>query len=163
MNMPNTLMNTQRLREIVGAYGAQPARWPDGERKAAQIWLKQNPDKADSILEDAMSFDQVLDSAAHIPHDVSLLQARILKAAQNTKQDAKPNTAPANDRILGQAKPAALSYWKSIAATLIMATGLGFGIGQIAAADTNYMSAEALLALSMQSGYDELDLSGEGL
>ena len=153
-------INAIRVQELVSAYGADTNRWPETERQAGQAWLTDNPGKARKLLAEAETLDTFLDTASAPISDTSLLQARILKAAQNTAQDEATNTQAANDIT---AMPSKLANWKSVAATLILTTGIGFGIGQAAAADTSYASAEALLSISMQSDYLETDLYGDGL
>lgn len=152
--------NEKRVRDLISAYGVDSKRWPETERLVGQAWLVDNPDKARKLLAEAEVLDQFLDIASAPISDTSLLYARILKVAQSTSQDDVANTLAANDGILISSK---LANWKSIAATLILTTGIGFGIGQAAAVDTAYASAEALLSLSMQGGYDESDLYGDEL
>lgn len=144
-----------RVQELVIAYGADAERWPEVERQVGQAWLADNPDRARKLLAEAEALEHMLDIADHLVSDTSLLQARILKAAQSTRQDEVAGILAANDSVPIASK---LANWKSVAATLLLTTGIGFGIGQAAAADTSYASAEALLSISMQSDYDETDL-----
>jgi len=150
-------LNKSRVLELMQSYGANPKRWPKVERQAGEAWLEDNPFSAEKILAEANALDQILDTASAFANDTALLQARILKTAENIPQDGVAILQAAND-----ATPTILSSWKAVAATLVLATGMGFGIGQVAAADTSYDSAEALLSLSMQSDYAEADLFGEG-
>jgi len=156
-------MNQIRVQELINAYGADSNRWPESERQAGQAWLAEHEmdAKADArkLLADAEVLDQMLGTISRPISDTSLLQARIMKAAQGTAQDGGVSIQTANDSV---PMPAKLASWKSVAATLILTTGIGFGIGQAAAADTSYASAEALLSISMQSDYDEVDLYGDG-
>lgn len=158
-------VSQKRIQELISAYGAGTDRWPDAERQAGQAWLAGNRGKAQKLLADAQALDLLLDRAPAPASDTSLLQARILKAAQNTAQDGIPAVIAANDGASISANPNLLASWKSVAATLVLTisigVGTGFGIGQAAAADTRYASAEALLSISMQSDYDETDLFGE--
>lgn len=150
-------LNKSRVQDLVLSYGANPKRWPQADQQAGAAWLEDNPALAQKILAEAHMLDQVLDTA-HIPAgDTALLQARILRAAQNTVQDGVTNGLAANDIASSQ-----FSAWKTAAAVLVLTTGMGFGIGQVAAADTSYESAEALLSVSMQSEYVEADLYGDG-
>ena len=150
-------LNKSRVLELIQSYGANPKRWPKAEQRAGEAWLEDNPVAAEKILAEANALDQILDTASAFANDTALLQARILKASENIPQDGVATLQAAND-----ASPTILSSWKAVAATLVLATGMGFGIGQVAAADTSYDSAEALLSLSMQSDYAEADLFGEG-
>jgi len=148
-------MDKTRLQELINAYGVHPNRWPETERRAGQIWLAENPSNAQALWAEEKALDKLLDSARHSDVDNALLHARILNLAQNMQQE---HNIRANDRPTIFAK---LASWQSIAATLLLTTGIGFGIGQAASADTRLVSAEALLSLSMQSPYDEIDLYGE--
>ncbi len=154
-------MNQNRIQELINAYGADTHRWPQTERQAGQAWLADFPDKSQKLLAEADALDQILDAAPTSASDISFLQARILKAAQNTPQDGISAVMVVNDTAPMPAKTNMLASWKSVAATLMLTTGIGFGIGQAAAADTNYASAEALLSISMQSDYGEADLFGD--
>ncbi len=84
--------------------------------------------------------------------DISLLRARILKAALDTPQDGHKDS-----RVL-PIPYKNFAVWKSIAATLILTTGIGFSFGQTANENTAYASAEALLSMSFNSDYDETNL-----
>jgi hypothetical protein len=170
-------LNKPRALELVRSYGANPKRWPQTERQAGVAWLDENPFAAQNLLADAHSLDQVLNTLPAPARDTTLLQARVLKAAKNTAQggaaqDGAAQDGAAQDGVAhgvaaNDAAPAprisnVLSTWKAVAATLVFATGMGFGIGRVAAADTSYASAEALLSMSMQSDYVEADLYGDG-
>lgn len=145
-----------RILELIRSYGANPKRWPQAERQAGKAWLDDNPLDAQKLLKEASALDQALNSLSEPVGDTTLLQARILKAARNTAQDGASHAVAAND-----VTPSVFSAWKAVAATLVLTTGMGFGIGQLAAADTSYASAEALLSISMQSDYVEADLYGD--
>lgn len=147
-------LNKARMRELIQSYGADTRRWPEAERQSGQAWLTSHPKVVQKLLADAQNLDQMLDMMHQPASDTSMLKARILKVAEHTEQ----NSIAAND----SSAPSRLASWKSVAATLVLTTGIGFGIGQVAAADTSYASAEALLSISMQSDYDEIDLYGDG-
>jgi hypothetical protein len=69
-------MNEARFARLVEAYGAEPARWPAGERPAAQRLLSSST-AAQHVLAQARALDQALVSAA--PPSVSLaLENRLL-------------------------------------------------------------------------------------
>jgi len=154
-------LSKSRVRELTQSYGANPKRWPHAERQAGQKWLDDNPVVAQELLADAKALDQALNTVPALTGDTALLQARILRAAKNTAQDDTTHDIAANDAAFILRIPNALSAWKAVAATLVLTTGVGFGIGRVAAADTSYASAEALLSVSMQSDYIEADLYGD--
>ena len=150
-------LNKSRVQELIQSYGANPKRWPQAEQQAGAAWLEDNPALAQKLLADAHTLDQALNTVHATTGGTALLQARILRAAISTAQEGVANAVAANDTA-----PTVFSSWKAAAAVLLLTTGMGFGIGQVAAADTSYASAEALLSISMQSEYVEADLYGDG-
>lgn len=59
-------MNIERFKTLVEAYGANPARWPEGERVAASLFAEQSAE-ARGVLQDAAAFDRLLDTAETQP------------------------------------------------------------------------------------------------
>ncbi|ESQ73665.1 hypothetical protein [Asticcacaulis sp. AC402] len=57
--MRNEVMAARRFRDILEAYGANSARWPDGERQDAQALAGSNPEAA-QWLADAKALDDML-------------------------------------------------------------------------------------------------------
>lgn len=70
-------MKRARLIDILDAYGADPARWPDVEREAAQALLARSAEAARAVAE-ARRLDALLDRAPPITLD---LDATALAAA----------------------------------------------------------------------------------
>ena len=150
--MTITKMTSERLGEIISAYGADPQRWPDAERISAIAFMDANPNIAQAALDDASLLEKVLDSEKKNVSSTDFLAARILKAAQS--EDA-PTPIAANDRLIPWAK----STWKSVAATFIITTGFGFAVGQSAVAKSTRMdTAEALLSISIEDTDEISDL-----
>jgi len=142
-------MNIERFTELVEAYGAQSSRWPDAERTEAVAFMDANPAEAALVLAPAQSLDAALETGRQSAGSTDFLAARILKAAQ--AESAAP--VAANDR------PPARAPWKSIAATLVITTGMGFSIGQSAAAKSARIAdAETLLSLTLDNPYDSADI-----
>jgi hypothetical protein len=54
-------MTLERLRTLIAAYGADPARWPLAERPAAKTLLARSPE-ARAALADAEPLDTLLDA-----------------------------------------------------------------------------------------------------
>ncbi len=54
-------MTTERVRSLIDAYGADPERWPAGERDAARRLVHADPVLAAELAE-AASFDALLDA-----------------------------------------------------------------------------------------------------
>lgn len=104
-------MDRNRFEAIVAAYGADPRRWPEDERLAAQR-LAAIDARAASLLADAAALDQALDAAQGEP-DVALLGARIVK-----RYKARQSLA----------SPASVSFW-ALAASAVLGLAIGFGAG----------------------------------
>lgn len=75
---PENLMTRTRAGEILEAYGASPARWPDTERQAMLSFLDDHPE----LLAEAQSVEAELDGllgSGHVqPSD--LLERRIMRS-----------------------------------------------------------------------------------
>lgn len=71
-------MNRVRMRAILEAYGAAPARWPETERAAAQAWADAN----DAAFAEMARAETALDGLLALDHrdggDETALTARIL-------------------------------------------------------------------------------------
>jgi ferric-dicitrate binding protein FerR (iron transport regulator) len=122
-------MGLERFRAMVGAYGADPARWPTDERQAAET-LRAVSAAANEALREAMAVDRALDRAAAM--DVSrAVRARVVGSAP----------APRRWRPAGSA-------WRP-AAAFAAAAVLGFMVGFIVeppfgagTADDEWIAAE---------------------
>jgi len=68
-------MNIERLKEILEAYGADPKRWPEGERGEAIALLARAPE-LESAHAEARRLDAVLDTAGAVG-DLGLDSARV--------------------------------------------------------------------------------------
>lgn len=75
----------ERLRDILGAYGGDPERWPDAERAPALELLSRSAD-ARSLRDDALRLDAALDLLPAAEPSAGL-EERILAAARRTPQD----------------------------------------------------------------------------
>jgi hypothetical protein len=111
-------MTQERFFQILEAYGADPARWPDDERAAAEAFAQSHRDQVAAELREAAALDACLVGAAAEPSD--LLERRILKAF------------PA-----GPARPEA-PRWQipaAAAAALVLGAFIGFASGALTASD----------------------------
>ncbi len=71
-----TPMTSERLRELLDAYGAAPARWPEAERAAASDLVAASA-SARSLSDAAAAIDRALDAATAAPASPELA-ARVL-------------------------------------------------------------------------------------
>jgi hypothetical protein len=73
------MMTAERFAQIVEAYGAEPRRWPAGERAEAEAFMLADPEAAGPALQTAHGFDLTLDAYV-APLAAPDLSARILRA-----------------------------------------------------------------------------------
>lgn len=140
-------MKTERLAEILEAYGGDPLRWPESERLAAQGLAARDP-RAAAMVAEAEALDALFDAApVHMPS--AALAARILakRPRPSLWRELFPNAG----------------VWKP-AAGFALALALGVGI-QSAAADQLGLNDEVAVtsndagdsnSLTPLSGGDEL-------
>lgn len=116
-------MNLDRLTELLEAYGADPARWPESERPAALALLAATP-AARGMQREMAALDQLLAQPPVIQPD-SALQARILRQL--------PPARPASGAALRFDVWAALARLLPLRAALpqmaVLAVALTLGIG----------------------------------
>jgi hypothetical protein len=67
-------MTIERLTEILSAYGADPLRWPEGERLAAQALAAREP-RAAALVAEAAALDALLDEAPGAAPSPALIAA----------------------------------------------------------------------------------------
>lgn len=72
-------MNVQRVRELIEAYGADAARWPEAERDAARALARATPELANALAE-AERLDDVL-RRSPAPWPSAELRDRVIAAA----------------------------------------------------------------------------------
>jgi hypothetical protein len=87
-------MTPERFHQIVEAYGADPRRWPSGERAAAQAWAALHRTQADAMLSGAADLDAWL-ATDQVEPPGAPLQQRIIGAAP-----VRPVRPPATRRRL---------------------------------------------------------------
>jgi len=130
-------MTLDDFEALIGAYGADPGRWPEDERETAEAFLAQSEDAQAALAAEA-ALDGLLDEAPTAQVH-SALVAEVLAAAPNA-QGARQ--AEGHEGLLrriarliwpqtGIARPAALL-------TASLAMGFYMGMGASGATDTPY-------------------------
>jgi hypothetical protein len=112
-------MNMDRFQELLDAYGAEPARWPEAERDAASALLADSGE-ARARLAEARALDELLDRAgapAALRFDAAELSARIAETPK-----------PRLDPVAGASGAQVSMGWPSLAG-LAAAAVAGFVIG----------------------------------
>lgn len=80
--MADVPMARDRFEAILDAYGADPRRWPDAERAAAQAFAAVDPE-APALLAAAADLDGAIHQAAPVPAEGPLREA-IVASARST-------------------------------------------------------------------------------
>ena len=78
--MTKDLVTIDRVLELIAAYGALPAAWPEDERAAAIEILKADPDRFAAALDEAYALDTFLETE-DIPEPSLALSDAILAHA----------------------------------------------------------------------------------
>ncbi len=135
-------MKTERLAEILQAYGGDPLRWPEAERLAAQGLAARDP-RAAAMVDEAEALDALFDAAPTVTPDAALI-ARVLarRPRPSLWRELFPNTG----------------VWKP-AAGFAVALALGVGI-QNAAADQLGLNDEVATTYQESDGNGLTPLSG---
>ena len=86
--MTDMTISTERVLELIDAYGAEPGAWPEEERAAASLRIAESPDVFASALADARALDQLLLSEI-IPEPSAALSDAILAEAPTVNAEQK--------------------------------------------------------------------------
>lgn len=122
-------MERSRFEAIVGAYGADPARWPQGERDAALDFVRAHPETAGAALRREADLDGLLEEARLDPQPRSGLEDRLARAIPSSPRGA-----------------ASLPDWAAMAAGLALFAGFGAGWGLAEILPAGKQSDELYLA-----------------
>ncbi|MEL6828389.1 MAG: hypothetical protein AAFN91_19260 [Pseudomonadota bacterium] len=82
--MKKMTISTERVLELIAAYGAEPGAWPEEERAAAMELVATSPDQFELALEDARALDQMLQNE-QVPEPGPQLSDAILAAGPAPK------------------------------------------------------------------------------
>jgi hypothetical protein len=141
-----------RLQAVLAAYGADPARWPEGDRHLAS-WLAIADSDLSPSLEDAVRLDAVLARASRPV--VPGREAERLIAAVNEKPRRVVSLRPgalSRPRARRTALPRRMAVLTALAASLALGVYLG------ASGQTNWLTPPLLAAEPPESLSAELDV-----
>lgn len=157
-------MTIERLGEIVEAYGASPARWPEAERSAAEALLAVSSE-ARMAVEEATRLDALLDMAPLEPPSAALAERLMAARPRAVAPLARPRSeAPRKTErgFLGGLVEAVWPYGSpaipagALAAALVMGVALGstsnisvLETNTSVAAATDTETGEGLISLAM--------------
>jgi hypothetical protein len=83
------MMNEARFMELLGAYGADLARWPEDERTHAEVFLDGASHRVKDVWESERSFDHLLALEKDVPPSISL-ETAILGASNVRRHVRRP-------------------------------------------------------------------------
>jgi hypothetical protein len=136
-----------RFRRLIAAYGADPARWPPGQRGRAEALLAHS-DKARALLAEAQAFDSLLLADAKPPADEQLAAAIMARTI-----DAPQERVPAPARAVGLEW--SLSRLWPQAVGLAAAAVLGLVVGWADLLPGNFAGGEAIDLSDLIGGVDD--------
>ena len=116
-----------RFRELIGAYGAEPGRWPAEERAGAQALLGRS-DEARALQREAATLDALLDQA---PRPALPRLAAAALAARITARPQEPARSQGTIRPLWRPQETVWLRAVGLAAAAI----IGFVVGTTQLAD----------------------------
>jgi hypothetical protein len=82
-------MNEARFIELLAAYGAELARWPEDDRGDAEAFLEVAPHRIKDIWESERAFDHLLALEKDGPASIAL-ETRIVGASPNRRRARAP-------------------------------------------------------------------------
>ena len=136
-----------RFRRLIAAYGADPARWPPGQRGRAEALLARSP-TARALLAEAQVFDSLLLADAKPPADEQLVAA-IMARTIDVPQERAP--APARGVGLERSLP---RLWPQ-AVGLAAAAVLGLVVGWADLLPGSFAGGEAIDLSDLIAGVDD--------
>lgn len=139
-----TRMTDERLNVLIAAYGADPKRWPKGEREAGLA----HPGSSDVQLDDARTIDRLL-AASQAPTVSLSLSERVIAAGLGVR------ATPALVKLWRDRLTLAFGAGWAAAACAGIVAGVLVG-GQIGAADR----ADAVLYQASQPTLDDSEMLG---
>lgn len=123
-------MNEARFMGLVGAYGADLARWPEDDRAHAEVFLDGAPHRIKDLWESERSFDHLLALERDVPSSIAL-ETAVIGAAPGHRT-VRPS--------LGLGWPA-LPKWATggaIAASLALGLAMGYASEPDASTEQDY-------------------------
>jgi hypothetical protein len=112
-------MNEARFMGLLGAYGADLARWPEDDREHAEVFLDSAPHRIKDLWESERSFDHLLALEKDVPSSIAL-ETAVIGAAPGRR---------AIRRSLGLVRWPAMPKWATggaIAASLALGLAVGY-------------------------------------
>ncbi len=128
--MSKTTLSYDRVKAILDAYGADPARWPEAERAEMKRAVSGLAEFA-ALRDEQARLDRLLEQDRP-PTDTAALEARILAGAP------RPAASVSRSRVRGRIP--------AFAAAASLLTGSLLGFAGAAAAVNRHAAAESLLA-----------------
>ena len=146
-------MTGERIFELIAAFGADPASWPDAEHEAGAAALKADPERYADALAAALILDDVLEA---IPQPVpsARLAERILVDAPQASVRTSIGVSKTSGRTLKNLFGMRDSLWPLRAAMASLVTGVVVGYGAMAATLNNGLDADEIFYMAIDGGYD---------
>lgn len=134
------MMDIDRFKAILEAHGADPARWPEGERAAAESFLRTDG-KAKVAHDRAAELDALIAPAAITASPSDMLTARLLRAMP---------------------QPEFFGDWRRVAAAAALALVVGLGGGFASGALVPVSDDEAYYEIAFDGLDSDVQFDWEG-
>ncbi len=155
-------MTMERLEALLEAYGAEPARWPDAERQAAEALVSRSQEVRLRI-EEARRLDLLL-AEAPLEAPSAMLTARLL-AARPRQLVASPVSPAVRTSSLGRLLGLLWPYGSpafpagAVLASLVLGIVTGVGVSSIVLPQEHAMTTVAPAELSGEPGGEIISLA----
>jgi len=146
------MMPDDRILELIGAYGADPAAFPEAERDAAAHRIAEAPGLFAKALEDARRLDQFLDLVPEVQVSASLRDSLLASAPRPRKTRRAENGLR---RFLPGWLPA------GAVASLVMGIMIGVNVSLPASVVSAQTTDEADVVMYAALGFGDYELMSE--
>ena len=152
-------MNLVRFREITEAYGADPVRWPEAERRTAQDFVVSSVE-AQGLLADARILDDMLDAVTAADHGRADADQRVFEAVLQRFQAESVSSAQIDNVVTF---PAAAVSHSAVRHPLLWGVGLGMAACLAGAAFGVNLSLMSLSDMRVQTVLEQVAMiDGDG-
>ncbi|WP_321490339.1 hypothetical protein [uncultured Hyphomonas sp.] len=145
-------LSDERILDLIAAYGADPAAFPEAERAAATRRIAEAPGLFAKVLDDARRLDQFLDLVPEADVSASLRNSLLASAP-------KPQRAARPERGLGRFLPGWLPA--GAVASLVMGIMIGVNVSLPSSVASAQTTDETDAVMYAALGFGDYELMSE--
>ncbi|MEL8056141.1 MAG: hypothetical protein AAGK66_08300 [Pseudomonadota bacterium] len=147
--MTKSAITIERVLDLIAAYGAHPAAWPDHEREAAEALLIAKPEAFEPALQEAVELDQMLMQDDQVPEPPAHLATTIIEGAPVAQKSAQRQSWLRSLFPMGLRLPTGAA---------IASLGIGLMAGYSYAGDTGfdaYLESDVTYTDTLDASFDD--------